>query len=157
MRRIVRTYSILPSLYPFRNTKSIPYDDKSKKFLLFVGFWVAFYGKSVLAAAKRAKICNVYHADARVVLSEQFVMYRATHLALVLLVLPFPFVHNHAPIFERNALLHSRNAAYAITFDIVPSILLPMYPLIFSGITKPLLSCLTAVLRKFQAHISLRL
>ena len=30
MRRIVRTYSILPSLYPLRDTKSIPCADKSK-------------------------------------------------------------------------------------------------------------------------------
>ena len=144
MRRIVHTYSILPSLYPLLGTKSIPCADKSKKFYFSSAFWSRL-------------MVNVYHADARVILSEQFVVYRATHLTLILIVGLFFIVHIYAPILERNALLHSRNAAYAITFDIVPSILLPMYPLIFSGITKPLLSCLTAVLRKFQAHISLRL
>ena len=39
MRRIVLTYSILPSLYPLLGTKSIPCADKSKNFYFSSAFW----------------------------------------------------------------------------------------------------------------------
>lgn len=96
---------------------------------------------------------------AGVIFSDQSTVYRAMYFADTCGGLPLLrfvlFSHIQPPIFAINADLQPRKAAYAIVFDIVPSILFPIYPIIFVGITNPLRSYRIAVLRKFHRQIAL--
>lgn len=140
------TFIKLPSLYAFLRVKSIVWYGLLVKLYRYLPSF--FDSERVLLLTYRAIVCNVCNPVARVITSQKTIVDGVTYFALIFCC-GFCFscfvVHTQPLIFAINSDLHSRNAAYAITFDIVPSILLPMYPPIFSGITKPFLSTRIAV------------